>query len=535
MEKQTVPPSPEAMAYDREIDSICPACRENIRGHIHEDKTAGTIVLHKTCPEHGDFEDRIHSRREDYVWRQGFLKDGMTPELRDATETKKGCPQDCGLCRRHINTPAIALIDVTNRCNLRCPICFASADATGRVIEPPFKDIVRIMKHFRDIRPQPPITLQLSGGEPTLREDLPEIVREGIKLGFQHVMISTNGLRMTDIEYCRLLARAGVNAVYLQFDGLDPRTYERTRGADLVEKKLRVVENWRTVNKEVMKETGRPGAGLALIPTVARGVTDHEIPAIIDFALSHLDVVVAVVFQPVSLCGRIGPGDVTKMRVTASDLMADIDRHTNAVGRPWYPVSAVAEFAKIIDWFDGVDTVEFNCHPDCGFANWLIKNEKTSALESLKHYVDMDRALAVSKAMWDRIVADGKQVGAGVLFRKWTKLKYLLQIRKCLLKKGLTTRLLTRLILSPSYPKVESFMFGPSVMIGCMHFQDAYNLDTERVRRCLVHYGIFHPGLDKVLQIPFCTYNTLHRERIENELSIVRPGARSAAPVLSAP
>jgi uncharacterized radical SAM superfamily Fe-S cluster-containing enzyme len=109
--------------------------------------------------------------------------------------------------------------------------------------------------------------------------------------------------------------------------------------------------------------------------------------------------------------------------------MADIDRHTNSVGHPWYPVSAVSEFAKIIDWFDGVDTVEFSCHPDCGFANWLIKNEKTGAVESLKHYVDVDKAL----------------------------------------------------------------------------------------------------------EIPFCTYNTLHRERIENELSVIRPGTRSAAPAISTP
>lgn len=505
--------------YDRTIDSICPICLKNIRGRIHEERPGGPIVLSKTCPEHGDFQDRIHSRKADYVWRQGFLKEGTRPQLGHEAETKLGCPRDCGLCRHHINSPAIALIDVTNRCNLRCPICFANAGATGRVIEPPFEDIVKIMKHFRDIRPQPPMTLQLSGGEPTLREDLPEIVREGIRLGFQHIMVSTNGLKMTDIEYCRTLARAGVNAVYLQFDGLEPRTYEKTRGVNLAEKKLRVVENWRAVNKETLKATGRPGAGLALIPTVVRGVSDHEIPAIIDFALANLDVVVAVVFQPVSLCGRIGPGDIAKMRITASDLIAEIEKHAGPVGRPWYPVSAVAEFAKLIDWFEGVDTVEFSCHPDCGFANWLIKDEKTGALESLEQYVDVDKALSVSKAMWNRIVAKGKQSGAGALLRKQLKLKYLLQIRKYLLKKGAAATLLTKFIRSPSYPNVERFMFGPSVMIGCMHFQDAYNLDTERVRRCLVHYGIYHPGLDKVLEIPFCTFNTVHRARIEKELS----------------
>jgi len=505
--------------YSRAIDSVCPICLKNIPGRVHEETPGGPIVLSKNCPEHGDFQDRIYSGREEYLWRQGFLKDGTRPPLSRDTETKGGCPQDCGLCGRHLNTPAIALIDVTNRCNLRCPICFANADARGRVLEPPYEDIVKVMKHFRGLRPQPPLTLQLSGGEPTLRDDLPAIVREGVKLGFQHIMVNTNGLRMTDIDYCRELARAGVNAVYLQFDSLEPQTYVKTRGVNLVEKKLRVVENWRAVNKETKKKTGRPGAGLALIPTIARGVSDHEIPAIIDFALDNLDVVVAVVFQPVSLCGRVGPGDVTALRFTSADLMAAVDRHTNLIAHPWYPIPAIAEFAKLIDWFDGVETVEFSAHPDCGFANWLVKDERTGALESLKHYVDVDRALALTKSMWDEIVADGKQAGAGILFRKRLKVAYLLRIRKCLVKKGVATRLLTKMIRSPSYPTVESFMFGPSVMIGCMHFQDGYNLDTERVRRCLVHYGIYHPRLDKVLEIPFCTYNTLHRERIENELS----------------
>jgi 7,8-dihydro-6-hydroxymethylpterin dimethyltransferase len=509
------------MAYERKINSICPVCKKNITGSIYEDEKDGKIYLRKTCEEHGDFKDFIHSSREDYVWRHGFLKDGTGAQPPYMNEMKQGCPQDCGLCRRHINTPAICVIDVTNRCNLICPICFANTNTTGNIVEPSFEDIVKIMKHFRGLKPQPPITLQLSGGEPTMREDLPDIIREGARLGFQHLIITTNGLRMTDIEYCRELAHAGANAVYLQFDGLTANTYRKTRGADLLQKKMKVVENWRIVNREVLKETKRPGAGIALIPTIARGVNDNEIPAIIDYALGNLDVIVAVVFQPVSLCGRLSAEDVLKMRYTKSDLIADIDKHTNSVCNPWYPISSISEFAKIIDWFDGVETVEFSCHPDCSFANWLIKNEKTGELESVKHYIDMEKALRLSKAMWDKIVADGKQYGAGVLYRKRMKLKYLLKIRKSILKKGYTTTLLTRLILSPSYPTVEGFMFGPSFMVGCMHFQDAYNMDTERVRRCLVHYGIYHPKLDRVLEIPFCTYNTLHRERIEKELAII--------------
>jgi hypothetical protein len=507
------------MVYERNITTICPECKVAVKGVIYEDNVDGKIYMRKTCNKHGEFKDYIHSSKDEYVWRHKYLKDGTRQEKRQM-KTKKGCPHDCGLCPHHINTPAICLIDVTNRCNLKCPICFANADATGYLVEPPFEDILKILKHFRNIKPQPPLTLQLSGGEPTVREDLPDIVQEAVGLGFQHIMITTNGLKMTKIEYCRELAEAGANAIYLQFDGLEPETYKKTRGKNILPQKLKAIDNWRILNKEFMDKYKRPAAGVALIPTIARGVNDHEITAIIDYALDNIDVIVAVIFQPIALCGRLSTDEVLKMRFTKSDLIEVIDAHTNGVCSPWYPISSIAEFAKIIDWFDNVETVEFSCHPDCGFANWLIKNERTGELEGVKHYIDIEKAVAYSTRMWNQIVAAGKQYNASWFYRKRKKLRYLLGVRKYLLKKGYVGTLLKRLIMKPRYETAENFMFGPNIMIGCMHFQDAYNMDTERVRRCLVHYGIYHPKHKKVLQIPFCTYNTIHRPRIERELAI---------------
>ncbi len=500
------------MAYERAYKSICPVCQKTIDAKYYEKD--GEIWLKKTCDEHGDFKDFVHNNAKQYTWNQQFLRDGSGCQPRYG-ETDKGCPHDCGMCDEHINSPAICLIDVTNRCNLKCPICFANADAAGYLVEPPFEDIVKIMEHFRSLKPNPPITLQLSGGEPTVREDLPDIIRKGIELGFQHIMLTTNGIRLGQSkEYCQELADAGVNSVYLQFDGIEPETWIQTRGENLLPIKLKAIDNW--------AEAFGGGGGVTLVPTIAKGINDHEVPNILDFAIDNIDKVVAIVFQPVALTGRVEQDEVLKMRYTSSELQDAIDEHTGSCMHPWYPISAVSEFARLIDWFDDVETVEFSCNPNCGFANWLIVEEDTGKFEGLKDYIDIEEALKYSKNMWEKIREKGKEFNAGWFTRKWNKFKYLLKVRKFLVKKGHVYTLLKRLILSPSYETAESFMFGPNIMIGCMHFQDPWNIDTERVKRCIVHYGYIDPDDGHVKHVPFCTMNTLHRPEIESKLAIYK-------------
>jgi len=502
--------------YERPIKSVCPECKRAIRGFIYEED--GKIYMRKWCAQHGEFHDIIHVNARVYQWNQRFLKDGLKVD-KPERQTLKGCPHDCGLCPNHISTPAICLIDLTNRCNLKCPICFANANVRGYTVEPPFEEIVRIMEHFRSITPNPPLTLQLSGGEPTVRDDLIEIVRKGAELGFKHIMLTTNGLRLAEsIDYCRRLAEAGVNAVYLQFDGTHPEAYVRTRGRDLLDIKKRAIENWGKVIDEWRDSYGKPPGGIVLVPTIAKGVNDREIPSIIDFAVAHIGTVVGIVFQPIAMCGRFDRNSIHEMRFTSSELQGRVDAHTMGVLNPWYPISAISEFARLVDWFDNVATVEFSCHPDCGFANWLIIDDETGELRGLKHYLDIDGGLAYSCETWRKIVSEGREWKAGWLHRKVKKIRYFLGIRRFVRKKGHIYALLRRMILSPSYESAEAFMFGRNLMIGSMHFQDPHNMDLERVRRCLVHYG-YVDSEGKVRQVPFCTMNAIHRERIEEEIA----------------
>ncbi len=504
----------ETYGYERKINSICPTCKKAIEGTIFED--SGKIYLRKECPVHGQFEDIIHVNARVYQWNQHFLKDGIKADG-PSTSAVNGCPHDCGLCPNHVNTPAICLIDVTNRCNLKCPICFANANVTGYTIEPPSDEIAKIMEHFRNITPNPPLTLQLSGGEPTVREDLPELIRKGSELGFKHIILTTNGLKLAEsVEYCLELAEAGLNGIYLQFDGIQPQTYLNTRGRDLLDVKFKAVENWSKVNEEWQKRHGKPRGGIVLVPTIAKGVNDHEIPGIIDFAVAHIGTVLGIAFQPIAMCGRIDREKIHELRFTSSELQGRIDAHTKGVLNPWYPIPVISEFTRLIDWFDDVPTVEFSCHPDCGFANWLILDEKTDQLLGMKHYVDLDAALNYTCRMWKQIVAEGKEWNAGWLDRKIRKARFLFGMQKFVLKRGRVFSLLMHLILSPSYESAEAFMFGKNLMIGCMHFQDSYNMDLDRVKRCVVHYGYMDRDR-RIRQVPFCTMNALHRERIEKE------------------
>ena len=164
----------------RNTTSICPECLQQIPAEIYVDDNTKWVMMRKECKTHGEFKDKLSINKEDYVWGQNFCNDvGSTltstkPSFVSSgiKEGRNGCPYDCGICENHKSAPCIALIDVTNRCNLVCPICFANANAAGYIVEPTYDQIVQIMEHFRSMRPVPPVLLQLSGGEPTMRDDI---------------------------------------------------------------------------------------------------------------------------------------------------------------------------------------------------------------------------------------------------------------------------------------------------------------------------------------------------------------------------
>ena len=543
----------------RTTTSICPECVKHIKAEIYVDPETNFVMMRKNCKDHGDFKDKLSSNAEDYKWQQTFTNDiGSTvntstqPEYTSSgiKEQSKGCPYDCGLCTNHKSAPNICLIDITNRCNLTCPICFANASAKGYIVEPTFEEIVQIMKHFRSMKPIPAVLLQLSGGEPTMRDDLPEIIRKGKELGFTELMVTTNGVRFAkSIELIKKCKDAGMNAIYLQFDATDaPEVWKKIRGVNLWPLKKKVIENCRKLGFH----------GLVLVPTVAKGVNDNQIGNILDFARDNSDVVSGVIFQPVSLTGRISFEELMDIRYTTSDLKEAINKHTNGAIGQFYPIATTAKMTQLLAWFDEMPTFSMTSHNDCGFCTIIIVNNKNE-YEPLENFFDVTGLVKWSNKVWDMVQNRTVPKPTGLLkgvnlddyggliskigtfvddmtdlgYRQVIKAYYFAGAARYIKSPGkiLTSKTyqsFARLVMNPNFNSAAHFLHTKNLLISSMHFQDSYNFDLDRVCRCLVHYGVIDPDdHSKVKEIPFCAMNTIHRPVIERQLAIAGKTAKN--------
>ncbi|MHA1424517.1 MAG: radical SAM protein [Candidatus Helarchaeota archaeon] len=516
--------------------SICPECQQIISAdYIEED---GQVFMVKECPDHGKFRDLISINAKHFRWIQQFTFDSDAKIRNPQHGVEKGCPHDCGVCPNHVNSPAIAIVDITYRCNLKCPICYAAAlNEKGKNIEPSFEDLRKIYSYFRSLD-QPPVCAMWAGGEPTVRDDFPEIIQMTAELGYIQRQVATNGIRFAkDIDFLQDCIDAGLNAIYLQFDGCDDEIYKKTRNANLWALKQKVIKNCRELNFP----------NVCLVPTVAKGINDHAIGDIINYAIDNIDVISVISFQPVSFCGRIEDEDLLKMRYTSSHLMKAIDEYTHGETGWMYPMPALAKFSKIASWISNQrEILEITCNANCGFGSFVFIDPKTRQMRDITKLFDVPKFIRVTDKWYDRLLA--KRQGKikkfkeifnyGLLSRSLGELldrgedtlekgRLLAELLTCLknpLQDGVDNfikraELFIRTMISSSREASADWLVkGNNLLLAMMHFQDGYNMDVERTRRCLVHYGYIDPKTKQVMEIPFCTMNTIHRPRIEKEL-----------------
>ncbi|MCE5334403.1 MAG: radical SAM protein [Desulfobacteraceae bacterium] len=294
-----------------ETESICPDCLTVIpaRRVARGDR----IYLRKTCPEHGTFES--------VIWRgPPAFSSWVRPKIPShpavpSTPVGKGCPHDCGLCAEHRQHTCTALVEVTLRCDGLCNFCFAD---TGRVTAAD-PDPETLGKQFdRLLASSGPCNVQLSGGEPTLRDDLPEIVRLAGSRGFPFIQVNTNGLRLAgDPSYVASLADAGLDSVFLQFDGMTDDVYRKLRGREMLREKIRAIDN-----------CAAHGVGVILVATLVPGINTDQIGAMIEFAVREIPAVRGVHFQPVSYFGRYPRKPDDADRFTIPETITEIEKQT---------------------------------------------------------------------------------------------------------------------------------------------------------------------------------------------------------------
>ena len=234
-------------------------------------------------------------------------------------------------------TPGLANVDLTNRCNLTCPVCFANANAAGYLYEPDFETVRKMLQALRDQRPVAGRIVQFSGGEPTIYPRFLDALRLAKEMGFSHTQVATNGIKFTDLEFAQQCKEAGLHTLYLQFDGVCDDVYRRTRGESLWEKKLQCIEN-----------VQKAGLKIVFVPTIVKGLNDHQIGDIVRLALEYIDCTSGISFQPVAFTGRIARHELEAKRFTLSDFAHAVHQQTGIADpyEDWFPLSCVTPFSQ---------------------------------------------------------------------------------------------------------------------------------------------------------------------------------------------
>lgn len=474
----------------RTLETLCPECGAIVLGRYFVEN--GAVYIEKNCPEHGYFRDCINSDALLFSKAAWWSFEEHPGQKYPQYKGTGHCPSDCGLCGQHLSSPCLAQIDLTNRCNMRCPICFANAGVTGKVYQPSFEEIVRQLQVLRDLRPIPCTAIQFTGGEPTIHPDFLKIVSTARDMGFSHIQIATNGIRMADEEFARKAAEAGLHTLYLQFDGVGEGPYVHTRAyPGIWAKKLATIENCRKI-----------GLKICLVPTILKGINDEQVGEIYHFAAENIDVISAISYQPVSFTGRISMDEVAKRRYTVGDLAHDIAKASGASPlRDMFPLSIVVPLSQILEAITGKSKVRASCHPDCAFGTYFLVSPEGKGYP-FPQVIDVEGMFTEM----NRLAAEIKKRGKATWLDQWRLLRMIKRnFRPDSAPPGLTVKKFWRSLLGMvdkrlGRGKGEQETYKTLLCAG-MHFQDRYNYDVERAKRCVILYstpaGIF----------PFCAYN----------------------------
>lgn len=475
--------------------SVCPACFQEGKIHkidakiIEED---GKVWITKNCGDHGDFKDIYFGDVNLYKRWMKYEKRG--DPIPDVKTTLFDGPM---LYPEHRSQSVLTNLLVTNRCNLRCGYCFMNAGASGYVYEPPLDEIKKMLQQARNERPLGSKAIQITGGEPTIREDLFEIIRMTREAGFSHIQLNSNGIKLAEsVDYCKKLKEEKVNTVYMSFDGVTKETNP------WIDQLIQTIENFREAKLRAV-----------LVPVLIGEKNLHETGKIIQFALDNIDIVRGVNFQPVSFCGRITKikdEKREKQRVDYVRMMEVIEKEFNGqISRDdFYPVPFVYPISELIESLKGEKQVEFTAHPGCGGATYIFLEDGKPL--PITRFIDVERFMTFINEQ-TKIKGPLKKVRVAAAFLK--------NVDKFVDKEKAPKdfdlkKILIDAAVGGSYDSLRGFHYK-SLFVGSMWFMDTFNLNLHRLERCCIHYST-EEGI-----IPFCSYNGLgYGDKIREKHSV---------------
>ncbi len=491
--------------------SLCPECLKVLPATIYEQDNR--VWMRKFCEEHGECIELISSDAEFFLKLDKYNWQFRGGADWPITISNNNCPNDCGICSLHKSTPVFINIDLTNRCNLRCPVCFANAAVSGKVYELSLSEIERLVNLPFKVSKTGPSCIQFSGGEPTIHPNFLDAIKLAKKAGYAQIQIASNGLKFArDASFARAASDAGLNVVYLQFDGLDDEVYLKTRGRKLLELKEQALEN-----------IYKAGMSVCLVPTLIKGVNDNQIGKILNYAITHIDEIVGISWQPVAFTGRIDFKKRLEMRFTLADLARELEVQTDGrikMHRDWYPLSFVLPFSKLIEAITGEEQIKISCHNHCGAGTYIVVDRKTKDYRAIPEFVDVE-GLMLKMEKLANLLETRRWFKQFTLARAMNDLDRFFYPDKSL--PGLTASKLMEFMMSfidfkKKYPDNSARLADMRnsrfrwLLLVSMHFQDVYNYELPRVQRCVIQYAAADGRL-----YPFCTYNCgpCFRERVE--------------------
>jgi uncharacterized radical SAM superfamily Fe-S cluster-containing enzyme len=504
------PIRPVQKGLPKQTQSLCPECGKVIDAKVFEEN--GRVMMEKTCAEHGEFKDCVFSDVKLYLkmeqWEFGDMPGLSNPAVNTGKDAV--CPDDCGLCSMHTSHTALANVDLTNRCNLTCPVCFANANAAGYLYEPDMDQVRVMLKALRDERPIDTRVVQFSGGEPTIHPKFIEILAMAREMGFTHIQAATNGIMIgRSLEFAKKCKEAGLATLYLQFDGVTDDVYRKTRGEPLFETKMACIENCR-----------QAGMKIVFVPTIVKGINDHQLGEILRVAIENVDTVSGISFQPVAFTGRISKHELEAKRFTQADLAFCLSEQTGMFDKynDWFPLSSVTPFSKLMAALRGQGVPTISSHPHCSLGTYMFVDEKSRKAVPVTQFVDIPGMLQDIEELAQKTEKSFFKYYHGI--KAWTKLQK--HFKQELAPPGLTFQKFLDTLQGMTNKKLgRDGMDGTftyrTLLVAGMHFMDHYNYDVERVKRCVIHYAAPDGKL-----YPFCTYNSgpTYREKIEKKYSM---------------
>jgi uncharacterized radical SAM superfamily Fe-S cluster-containing enzyme len=493
--------------------SVCPECGMVLVAELRDE--GGKVYMDKTCPKHGRYHDVYWSDTELFIRAEKFAHDGIgliNPADKNMKAGEKVYIYIGDEKVELLTCSALANVDLTNRCNMNCPICFANANQQGYVYEPDYEAIVKMLDALRAEEPIKCTAVQFSGGEPTIHPDFIRIIKAAKERNFAQVQAATNGIVFAkNYELLKDASEAGLNTIYLSFDGVSDDVYLQARDRKMFKVKKDVIENCRKLKAEVGK-----CPSIVLVPTIVRGMNDHQIGDMVKFSFDNSDVVRGINFQPVAFTGRITKEDLEKGRFTLPDLVREFEKQTGyTTNDDWYPVPVVAPISDFASVLLGQKKVTFTTHPHCGIATYVFMDEN-GKVTPFPRFIDVTKFTEGLKELSKKVEKGGS--------KSMHKLRLVLLLNRCVKKEhlpgGVSKRKFAKMMSSVMSKRSKTALasFSWKVMFfGGMHFQDMHNYDVERVRRCGVHYMTPDCRI-----IPFCAYNggPEYRKEVEDKFSI---------------